>query len=330
MQSFSIVLETENLAKGEVTDLDACLASLDAQALDVRRANEVLLVDCGQVAAPTLEALRAKYPWIRVHIAPELLHYYEVKMLGAGLVTGEVLVLADSDLVYDPGWLQAHVAAFDDPGIAFTSGETRIAIRGPYTFSLATTLFFPIRYRGATAPSLIGNNAAARRTALLARPFPYSLPLYRAQSALHGASLRDHRLSIAQVAARGTHAPLESPGAWALRYAISGADSVAAACYDVTPDGGFVYRGSIGRRLRSFGRVLVRKIGSSVVRSVDACVEAPTRIVYLPIALVISAGALLLFTAGAVTSMVGSRAVSRWIRAFETARVDPVEALRAS
>jgi glycosyltransferase involved in cell wall biosynthesis len=144
--TFSIVVETENLANGELSDLESCLASIVAQDLQTHRPNEVILVDSGQIDAGILDDIRARYPWIRVHVSSTPLHYYDAKMLGAQLATGELIAFADSDMVYEKGWLRGQLALFERQEVDFVSGETRVEISGPYTFSVATTWLFPVTY----------------------------------------------------------------------------------------------------------------------------------------------------------------------------------------
>jgi glycosyltransferase involved in cell wall biosynthesis len=317
--TFSIVIETENLAKGDLTNLEACLASMASQDLDVHLANDVVLIDSGHVPSGVLDSVRAKYPWIQVHVSTRPLHYYAAKMLGARLVTGEVVVFADSDMVYARGWLDAQLRPFERPDVSFTSGETYVDIRGPYTFSLATTWIFPVKYDRKAPPSLNANNAAARRSALLAIPFPTGLPLYRAQVVLHGASLRQQGKTIVQVAARGTHAPPASALGWALRFAVLGADSVLASCYVIDQSGAISYSPTFDRKLRGWLRSFARKAGASVLRTAQALSDRPARAVLLPLSLPISLAALLMFVAGGLTAVLGLQAVYRWMRAFEAA-----------
>lgn len=95
LPSFSIVVETENLANGDLAELRAYLDLLAAQGLDARRPNEVIIVESGQVASPVLDAVRAMYPWLTVHVSPVPLHYYAAKLEGTRLAMGEVVVFAD-------------------------------------------------------------------------------------------------------------------------------------------------------------------------------------------------------------------------------------------
>jgi hypothetical protein len=315
--TFSIVVETENLAKSDLARLEACLASIARQSLDIRRATDVVLVNSGQLDDASLAGLRARFPWIRVHTSPRPLHYYDAKMLGARLTKGEVVIFADADMEYAREWLEAHLRAFEQPDVSFTSGETYVDIRGPYTFSVATTWFFAVRYGRRTPASLIANNAAARRPVLLAMPFPSGLPLYRAQIVLHGASIRRQGRKIAQVPARGTHAPPATPLGWALRFAVSGSDSVLMSCYVVDPNGAISCRPTFGRRLAGWLRAVARKVGASTLRTSHALADRPGRAVLLPLSVPISIAALLVFAVGGLTAVIGSQTCYRWMSLFE-------------
>jgi glycosyltransferase involved in cell wall biosynthesis len=317
--TFSIVVETENLANGELADLEACLSSIEAQDLERHRPNEVLLVDGGRIDPGILDRIREKYSWIRIHVSSTPLHYYEAKMLGTRLATGDLVVFADSDMVYARGWLEALLKPFERVGVDFTSGETRIAIRGPYSFSVATTWLFPLTYSRTEATSFIANNAAVRRSALLATPFPTELPLYRAQIVLHGETLRREGHTIVNVPARGFHSPPAGAHEWILRFAISGADSVRAATYEVGERAIIRQRSTAVRRLGAWGRTCGRKMGSSLLRTIQAVVERPARMLYLPVALPLSCAALLLFAGGGLTAVLGSEMTYRRMRAFEAA-----------
>jgi glycosyltransferase involved in cell wall biosynthesis len=317
--TFSIVIETENLANGDLAELERCLDSLAAQGLDRLRPNEVIIVESGQVARGVLETVRMRYPWLSVHFSSRPMHYYEAKMEGARTATGELIVLADADVRYEPGWLASLLAPFEQAGTSFVSGETRIDITGPYTFSVATTWLFPRRYAPGDAASLIGNNAAVRRDALLDCPIPVQLPLYRAQIVLHGRMIKARGLRISRVRARGLHAPPAEIREWALRYAISGADSVKGATFHVSEDGRIEERSSLRIRLGAWLRLSARKGASSIVRTVQALAERPARIMYLPVALPISVAAFALFVAGGFSAVLGSDLAHRRMNAFESA-----------
>jgi hypothetical protein len=89
--SFSIVYETENLESVELENIYRSLSSLAAQDISPAQANEFLIIDSGDAPAEVIEQLCSMYPWITVRRVPEI-GYYEAKMMGATLVTGEIIV----------------------------------------------------------------------------------------------------------------------------------------------------------------------------------------------------------------------------------------------
>ena len=317
MLPYAVVVETENLANGDLSDLEACLDSIRAQQVPVPP-TAVIVVNSGQVAPALLDDLQRRYDGLVVHSTPHPLHYYDAKLEGARVTPTDVVVFADTDLQYEQGWLSALLAPFADPEVAFVTGETRVAITGAYTFSVATTWLFPRRYGSALAPSLIANNCAVRRDALLAHPFPGGLPLYRTQVTLHGRQMRQRGLRIRRVAARGWHAPPDGAREWALRYLVSGADSVLAGTWDVLDDGSLRRRNTLTTRSRAWVVGVARKLSSSAVRTLQAWRERPFTAVYAPLALPLSCVSVALFIVGGASAVCGSGAAHAWMQAFET------------
>lgn len=314
--SYSIVVETENLANGDLSDLEACLDSIRSQQVSLRPA-ALIIVNSGQVAPAILDDLSRRYADLTIHTSATPLDYYEAKLAGLRQATTDVVVFADSDLRYEPGWLSTLLAPFGDPNVSFVTGETRIEISGPYTFSVATTWLFPRRYGTGPAPSLIANNCAVRRDALVAHPFPVGLRLYRAQVRLHGRQLQRRGIAITRVRARGWHAPPAGAGEWALRYLVSGADGVMAGSWDVGADGSLRLHDTAVRRGRAWLTSVVRKLTSSVVRTLQAWWERPSTVVYAPVALPLSVVALTLFVLGGLGAVFGSRTAHNRMHAFE-------------
>ena len=316
MPPYSVVVETENLANGDLSDLEACLDSIRTQAVPVPPA-ALIVVNSGQVASALLDDLKRRYDGLVVHTTPQALHYYDAKLEGARITPTDVVVFADADLKYEPGWLAALLAPFDDPAVDFVTGETRVAVHGPYTFSVATTWLFPRRYDGRLAPSLIANNCAVRREALLAHPFPQGLPLYRAQITVHGRQLQRRGQTVHRVRARGWHAPPDGVREWALRYLVSGADAVMAGTWDVMNDGALQRHNTALRRVRAWTNGVARKLSSSAVRTVQAWRERPFTVVYAPLSLPLSCVSVALFIVGGASAVCGSGAAHAWMQAFE-------------
>jgi glycosyltransferase involved in cell wall biosynthesis len=229
LPSFSLILETENLANADLQGLLDSLRCLDTQDPSPRSANEVWLIDSGDTPTALLDQLRAQYDWLQVYDAPPGTSYYAAKMLGAKLATGEIVVYYDSDCLYEPQWLRTMLASFGDgEAIQIVAGETRTRGVGPYGTAMALAYIFP-PYSGETqlapATGYYLNNVAFRREWLLAHPIPTNLPLYRGNCALHGNALRQAGFTIwRQPLARATHAPPNGLSHFFWRFLLIGHD----------------------------------------------------------------------------------------------------------
>lgn len=210
--SFSIVLETENLAAADLNGLMRSLSSLAAQDPAPTEANEVLLIESGDIPAALLAELCQQYPWIKVCSAPAGTEYYQAKMLGAELATGEIIVYYDSDCIYEAGWMSKILSPFSQsPDIQVVAGETTTNGVGIYGTAMALGYIFP-QYSGRTelspGKSYFLNNVAFRRSFLLRHPIPTNLPLYRGNCAVHAHKLVESGFIIwQQPEARVLHAP---------------------------------------------------------------------------------------------------------------------------
>jgi hypothetical protein len=228
LPTFSIILETENLANADLAGLVNSLASLVNQEVSPERANEVLLIDSGDAPPELLQQLCDRYPWIKVHPAPPATGYYKAKMLGASLATGEIVVYADSDCVYEPHWLRSILTPFEHPTIQIVAGETTTRGRGPYGTAMALTYIFP-QYSGTTEVTPTAqyflNNVAFRREFLLQNPIPTELPLYRGNCVIHIDQLQHEGHTIwLNPNARATHAPPDGLSHFFWRFLLIGHD----------------------------------------------------------------------------------------------------------
>lgn len=211
LPSFSIVLETENLANADIAGLVRSLECLAAQDPSPMTANEVILIDSGDTPAPVLNQLREQYGWIKLHVAPSQTGYYESKMIGAAIATGEIVVYYDSDCLYDPHWLRAILTPFAQRrDVQIVAGETTTRGVGVYETAMALTYIFP-QYSGRSELTPIKqyflNNVAFRRSLLLKYPIPTDLPLYRGNCMIHAHQLATAKETIwQQPIARALHA----------------------------------------------------------------------------------------------------------------------------
>ncbi|MBA3761692.1 MAG: glycosyltransferase [Gemmatimonadales bacterium] len=151
---------------------------------------------------------------------------------GARRSTGEIVLYADSDCVYEPGWIRSMLAPFgaysDLPVLA---GETAIRGEGPYALAIALTFFFDGHTGGNDLyqrPTYYFNNVAFRRRFLLDNPPVVEGALYRGGIVMHIAELSRKGCPIWwQPWARAHHAPPKGLATWFWRYLLIGADNVA-------------------------------------------------------------------------------------------------------
>lgn len=226
--NFSIVLETENLETADLAGLLRSLASLEAQDPPPTAANEVLLIDSGDIPETLLAQLCQQYPWIKVCPAPPGTEYYQAKMLGAELATGEIIVYYDSDCIYAPEWMRKILDPFSQPEIQVVAGETTTNGVGIYGTAMALGYIFP-QYSGRTeltpGKSYFLNNVAFRRSFLLSHPIPTDLPLYRGNCAVHAHELVQSGVTIwQQPLAQVLHSPPNGLDHFFWRFLLIGHD----------------------------------------------------------------------------------------------------------
>ncbi|MEC4896358.1 MAG: glycosyltransferase [Oscillatoria sp. PMC 1051.18] len=211
LPSFSMILETENLANADLNGLAKSLASLAKQTISPQLANEVILIDSGDTPTNLLENLQIEYPWLKIHSAPLEIDYYKAKIFGAEIATGEILVYCDSDCIYETHWLENLLTPFTQENIQIVAGETKTRGKKIYGTAMALAYIFPNysdeeQLRETTQYFL--NNVAFRRKFFLKNPIPTQLPLYRGNCAIHAYNLRSLGYQIwRQPQARATHAP---------------------------------------------------------------------------------------------------------------------------
>jgi len=227
--TFSIVIETDNLEFADLGALRACLESLGDQPAALQSAAGVFLVDGGELPDEAFAAFRRDYPWLTIVRADPGTDYIALKARGASLSTSDVVVFCDSDVRYEPGWLDALLSGFrQQPEAQIVGGETTTPIRGPYSLAVALTFNFP-RFSGERAlvpcPMYWANNVAIRRSLIEQAPIPDPPALYRGQNLVHGAELVRRGLTIwRQPTARAVHIVVP-PAEIARRYLILGRDA---------------------------------------------------------------------------------------------------------
>jgi glycosyltransferase involved in cell wall biosynthesis len=306
LPTFSILIETENLADADPAALGRCLAALEAQNVSPDEANEVLLLDSGDAPADLLASLRRRHPWIDVARIGEASDYYEAKAKGAERVTGEVLVLCDSDCTYDPAWLGALLEPFaGSPGVQVVTGETTTPIDGPYGLAMALTYIFPrwSRSEGLVAnPGYDTNNVAIRREFLARHPIPLGLPIYRGNHVVQARTLlREGHTIWRQPRARALHPLPEGASYFCWRFLLLGDEALTI---------GRLSRGDGAATVRSFsaGALFVGIAGGRIKglaqRARAVVAEDRRHLVRLPLAVPLAAAATLLYWLGLLISFV--------------------------
>jgi hypothetical protein len=170
------------------------------------------------------------YPWVSVKQAPGI-RYYEAKMMGAAIATGEIIIYCDSDCVYVSSWLRNILSTFSqNPDIHIVAGETSTPVRNIYELAIALHYFFP-RFTNQEnvyeSDFYFLNNVAFRRDFLLNHPIPTGLPLYRGNCTLHAYTLSHVQSSKIwkHPQSKSTHEPPTSSFSF-WRYLLMGRDFV--------------------------------------------------------------------------------------------------------
>lgn len=226
--NFSMVLETENLETADFEGIIRSLASLEHQDISPKQANEVWLIESGDLPPDLLKRLLNRFPWIKTYPAPSEITYYEAKMLGAKLATGEIIVYFDSDCIYQTNWLKNILTPFSDSDIQIVAGETKTRGDDPYGTAMTLIYIFP-PFSSQTQLSKTSqyflNNVAFRRELLLNYPILTEIELYRGNCVIHAHSLRSSGYSIwKQPQAKATHAPPENFSHFFWRFLLIGYD----------------------------------------------------------------------------------------------------------
>lgn len=305
LPSFSIIVETENLSSSELEGLSASLNSIAAQDIPPTAANEVLILESGDVPAEMIQRLCQDYPWLTVRSIPANLDYYAAKMKGVALATGEVIVLADSDCVYEPNWLRSLLQPFANDTVQAIAGETRTCAKGAYGLGISLTYIFPpFSQKTSLHPTrfYFCNNVAFRRQFLLEHPIPTDLPIYRGNCVIHAHALTQQGTTLwRQPAARATHAAPNGISHFLWRFLLLGYDALL--IYRLRRSPGNAE--PVVKPIADLGlgvAIALFRIKQMIQRLVMLLLEHPIRIVNLPIAVVIALASLLLFTAGLIIS----------------------------
>lgn len=221
LPSASIVIEWENARLAEAERAMRMLTELARQTDEIaasssRQVDIVVLYNPEAIQRSDLEAMfahaRALDRWafpVRLVEAGERT-YYEQKNFGAGSTTGELVVLIDSDVVPEAGWLERMLSGFEDPEVGVVCGSTYIECDSFYDRSIALFWLFQLRTdRDEIEPAdrFFGNNVAFRREVIRANPFP-AQNTFRGHAYLLAKSLQEKGVKmVRQTGARVSHPP---------------------------------------------------------------------------------------------------------------------------
>lgn len=295
-------METENLSSAALTGLRRSLDAIAAQDLPPTCAREVLILESGDVPEDLLKQLSEDYPWLTVRTIADM-DYYAAKMQGVALTTGEIVVFADSDCIYEPNWLRSLLTPFaQNAEIQAIAGETRTSARGAYGLAISLTYIFPpFSHRSDLHPTrfYFFNNVAFRRSLLLAYPIPTDLPIYRGNCVIHAHTLTQQGILLwRQPIAHAVHAAPSGLAHFVWRFMLLGYDAL------------LIYRLRRGKRERlpvaahliedgfiGFALVAMR-IKQATVRLFQLIRQQPGHLFNLPLAIPIALVSLGLFLLG--------------------------------
>lgn len=181
--AITVVIEWENVLLSGDARSEMMLQRLAQQICSLDRSVEVVVVcDPAGVGVTALETLltqhlgradAAPFGW-RLVTAPGA-HYYEFKNRGAAEARAPLIVLIDSDVIPEEGWLAALVELFADPAVHVVAGHSYIDAKGLYSRAMALGWFFPRRSEIPTrhdrGTHFFANNVAFRTELLRAHPF---------------------------------------------------------------------------------------------------------------------------------------------------------------
>lgn len=306
--SFSIVLEAATITAGTQDSLRTCLEFLSKQDLSPWLANEFLLMDVGNLGHEVAEELLEAYPWVTFKKLPQGTRYFEAKMAGFQLATGEVVVFCDGDNRYFPNWLSSMVRAFaEHPKVSMLVGQTSVEVNSLLATVFALTFYFPSfsdpEEELTPATFYYGNNSAFRRSFLNSWPIPTTLPLLRGNCYVHSVLTRRQGHQIwRQNRAKAFHDPPETLAEFIYRYLARGSDRVEIARL-TRPSDSQASAGPLGS-IRSALKVAIENFAEFLVRIAQLPRTYPKAMIYYPLALPLAAGLLLLIFVGMGYSLV--------------------------
>ena len=305
--SFSIILETENLAINNPEKLISCLQTLENQSISLAFANEIYVIQSGDIPTSLLNKLKQQFPLIQVVNVDENIRYYEAKMEFVSTVTGDIVVFCDSDCVYSADWLESMLIPFREKDeVSIVTGETSVPPTDPYTFAVTLSWFFPpysnqkILYE---TTGYAANNVAFRRQFLLENPIPCDLDISRGNCTIHARNVRRLGYKIwKQPKARAVH-PYPKASQYSLRFFVLGHNKLM--CYRLTENNKMKnwFSSRVSDIYYSF-IVISRQLIIPFYRLPTALIGKPKGLIYLPVSVLIVMWATLCFMSGVLISLI--------------------------
>ncbi len=320
--SFSVVVETENLALGGSSDLERCLNSLERQTVDIGSANEVLLMVGGHLDPADAVAIGQRYPWIKIQVAGEELSYLAAKREGARLSTGAYVFCADSDMEYIPNWIELLLNEVSKhPSGTIICSDTRVPLDSAYGVALQVVWMLPVLRSGGPVQPVKAfrlNNFVVDRETMASSQFGEGLPLYRGSFGFWRKRMRRGGIRFYRVRqVTGLHLAPKGAAEWFHRMLIFGGDYVATANFRLCADGRFEQRSDFLRRLWFAAKWISYRWVMSVVQSVWLLTEQPRLIRFVPLGIPIGVASLVVISAGSLITVFHSRFVYDRMVAFE-------------
>jgi hypothetical protein len=179
----SIIIEWENAVLASEKRPPELLRRLRAELENTKQKIEVIFVfDPVTVPQADLKSLIEGFlgsegRLVEWRLCPiEGSHYYGLKNHGAAEASANYILMIDSDVIPEPGWLASHVAFIHDrPDVSLCGGNTFIEADSLVSKAFAAGWFFPLRGEGKgilePAPFVFANNCLFRRADFLAHPY---------------------------------------------------------------------------------------------------------------------------------------------------------------
>lgn len=228
--SFTLIVETENLASCNPSEIERLFDSLLNQTQKITEANEVIIGDNGLMPPEIFARMEELIPNLkRIEVKRELT-YYQVKNFLANYATGEIVIFCDSDCIYTPEWLANIRESFKiKPEANVVGGETVMEIKDSYTLAMGLNYML---HRQTLSPELTEikfyylNNVAFRREFFCQNPLPDRLKIFRGTCSVHSRWMRNQGIKIWRNAkARAYHLPPQNLRYYLLRFLLMGHDN---------------------------------------------------------------------------------------------------------